>query len=175
MTYWIRKFFSSPQTHGRAIGEVLITTTFALLPLLITTVVFNYGKTEEINFTRSLSESTNNGQLFLYSYALFGSIFWLSFMKWDKDMSSPRRLLGFISVIITLLLVSLLGLDPTLSSVKNPTIVTASYWTYGSFLIINYLLLFYIEIEPRGAEESLRAGTDDLKKKYRGLGDSNGK
>ncbi|MEN1972391.1 hypothetical protein WCE34_08625 [Luteimonas sp. MJ204] len=169
MSYWIRQFFSRPQNHGKAASEVIVTAAVALSPLLITAVVFNYRNTSKFDLSAGLAEAIGGGQLFLYAYGLIGTIIWLSFMRWDRQVNGPRRILGFVTILIAFAIVGMLGLDPTISNAKNQTILSASYWIYGSFLFINYLLLFYIEIDPPPPEESLKEGTRSLKARYASL------
>lgn len=172
MIYWIRQFFSRPRTHGLAISQVAVTTIFALAPLLITALVFNYKNEGNFDFEAGVKQAVGGGQLFLYAYGLIGTIIWLAFIKWDRQMHGPRRLLGLITILASFLIVGMLGLDPTISSAKNIAIIKASYWTYAGFLFINYLLLFYLEIEPPGADESLKSGSKELIERYNRIRDS---
>lgn len=167
MIYWIKQFFTRPGTHLNALSEVIVTAIISLVPLFVTAVVFNYKNANVFDFTAGVEGAVGGGQLFLYAYALLGTIFWLAFMKWNRPMNAPRRIIGFMAVIAAFFIVSLLGLDPTISNAKNSLILQASYWTYGGFLIAHYLLLFYVDIEPPTAEESLAVSTKDLVGKYK--------
>ncbi|KQY50500.1 hypothetical protein [Lysobacter sp. Root494] len=167
MTYWIRQFFTRPKTHGLALAEVIVTAVIALAPLLITAIAYNYRNEANFDFYAGVKGAIGNGQLFLYAYGLIGTIFWLAFFKWNSPMHGPRRLLGFVTLLASLVIVGMLGLDPTISNAKNKAIVLSSYWTYGAFLFINYLLLFYLEIEPPPPDESLKSGSRKLKLAYR--------
>jgi hypothetical protein len=170
MIYWIRQFFTRPQAHGTAAAEVLVTAMFALAPLLITAIVYNYKNAGNFDLGQGVDQAIGGGQLFLYAYALIGTIIWLAFVKWDREMHGPRRILGIITLLAAFAIVGMLGLDPTISSAKNAVIVKASYWTYVAFLVIYYLLLFYLEIDPPDPEESLKSGSQKLKQRYKNLG-----
>lgn len=166
MTYWIKQFFSRPGTHWSAFQEVAVTAVISLVPLFITAVVFNYKNSSVFDLTSGLEGAVGGGQLFLYAYALLGTIFWLSFMRSDRLMNAPRRIIGFLTFIAALFIVSLLGLDPTISEAKNPAILKASYWTYFLFLISHYLLLFFVEIDPPPASKSIANSARDLIGRY---------
>lgn len=169
MIYWIRQFFTRPETHWSAISEVAVTAILGLAPLLITPLIFNYKNAGSFDFTLGIEQAIGGGQLFLYAYALFGTVVWLAFIRWDREMHGPRRLLGLIAILAALFIVGMLGVDPTISSIQNQSIIKASFWTYGGFLLINYLLLFYLEIEPPAADKSLKSGSQKLKDKYKNM------
>ena len=168
MTYWLRQLFTRPREHFSSLIEVFVTAVFALLPLALAAIKYNYEKAgDNFVFDQIVRQAFGGGQLFLYSYALIGTIIWLSLVKWDRPATAPRRFFGFITIIGSLTLVYLLAIDPTLSSAKNYLIIEARYWAYASFLLINYLLLFYMNIDPPTPEDSLAAGTSRLIKTYR--------
>ena len=126
MTYWLRQLFTRPREHFSSLIEVFVTAVFALLPLALAAIKYNYEKAgDNFVFDQIVRQAFGGGQLFLYSYALIGTIIWLSL------------------------------------------IIEASYWAYASFLLINYLLLFYMNIDPPTPEDSLAAGTSRLIKTYR--------
>lgn len=170
MIYWIRQFFTRPQSHLSAFAEVAVTSILALAPLMITALVFNYKNNGNFDLSSGIAQAIGGGQLYLYAYGLFGAIFWLAFIKWDKAVHGPRRVLGFVTILVALLIVGMLGLDPTISNAKNELILKGSYWTYLSFLFIYYLLLFYHEIDPPTAENSLKKGAQDLQQRYQNMG-----
>lgn len=172
MIYWIKQFFTRPETHVSALAEVVVTAVISLVPLFITAIVFNYKNIGIFDFASGTSGAVGGGQLFLYAYALLGTIFWLAFMRSDQPMNAPRRIIGFLTFVAALFIVALLGLDPTISNAKNPFILTASYWTYGCFLIAQYLLLFFVGIDPPTAEKSIAGSTKDLIGKYQRMKDA---
>lgn len=174
MIYWLKKFFSRPSTHWSAFQEVAVTAVVSLVPLLITAVIFNYKNENVFEFGAGVKGAIGGGQLFLYAYALLGTIVWLAFMKSDRPMNAPRRILGFLTFIAALFIVALLGLDPTISNAKNPFILKASYVTYGAFLIAHYLLLFFVEIDPPPAGQSIADSTKGLMDKFEQMGGRNG-
>lgn len=172
MIYWIKQFFTRPMTHWKALLEVTVTAIISLVPLLITAVIFNYKNEGVFDFYSGVRGAIGGGQLFLYAYALLGTIFWLAFMKFDRPMNAPRRAIGFLTFITALFIVSMLGLDPTISNAKNHFILESSYWTYSAFLIAHYLLLFFVEIDPPPVNESIASSTQELMGKYERMGDA---
>lgn len=172
MIYWIRQLFTRPKTHLNALMEVVVTAIISLVPLVITAVVYNYKNEGVFRFWSGMQGAVGGGQLFLYAYALLGTIVWLAFMKADRPMNAPRRVIGFLTFVTALFIVALLGLDPTISNAKNPFILTASYWTFGGFLVAQYLLLFFVDIEPPSAEQSLADSAKGLVNKYNNMQNS---
>jgi len=170
MIYWIKQFFTRRGTHWKALQEVTVTAIISLVPLLTTAVVFNYKNDGVFDFQSGVKGAIGGGQLFLYAYALLGTIVWLAFMKSDRPINAPRRIIGFLTFIAALFIVSLLGLDPTISNAKNSSILNASYWAYVAFLVAHYLLLFFVEIDPPSADKSIANSTEELINKYQRMG-----
>ncbi|MFG6637933.1 hypothetical protein ACGYJ8_18595 [Sulfitobacter sp. 1A12126] len=162
--YWLKQIFTRPKTHLWALIEVLITLVMAILPFLT-----YYAISAAQNEGAEASDFwgfVDRGQLFLLSYGLFGPVIWLSFVKPDVARHDARILLGVISILIVFPVVGFMGVDPTFSTVQNETIVSISYWFYGVFLFVNYLLIFYCTIEPPTAEDSLSKGSKSMKDRY---------
>ncbi|WP_243250559.1 hypothetical protein [Sulfitobacter pontiacus] len=164
MIYWIRQYFSRPENHLWALIEVLITFTMAVLPFisfyLIQSALSDVAKIAD--FWRLFER----GQLYLVSYGLFGPIIWLAFVKPDVARHNARVFLGMIGLVVVFPIVGFLGIDPTISTLQNKTVVKMSYWLYGGFLFLNYLLIFYCTIEPPSAEKSLAKGSKDMREMY---------
>jgi hypothetical protein len=66
-------------------------------------------------------------------------------------------------------IVGFLGVDPTFSTVANRQTVVWGYYFYASMLLINYLLLFYMDKQPPTVRDILRRGSDQLADDYRTL------
>jgi len=95
MLYWIGKFFSDFRAHGRALAEVAT--------VAIWSIVLCVGP-----YIRKLSQSANpisdlvfeRGQLFLLTYGIFGSVFYLAFIKGDSH--GAKKLLGFVALLLVI-------------------------------------------------------------------------
>lgn len=146
MIYWFKKYFTDRAAHWAAFSEVFVTAVFSLIPFAIALV--NASARRADGSFISFEEIVGRGQIFLLCYAIYGVIFWLAFGRGDVERHGARIFLGVIATVITLPVVGLLGIDPTFSNILNPTLIIISYWLYGLLLLLNYLLLFYLNVEP---------------------------
>lgn len=167
MSYWLRKLRSDPDGHKTALYEVFITAVFSLAPFIITYFVES-AKHSDASFM-PISALVGRGQLFLLSYGVYGTVFWLAFLKDDKPRHGARAFLGMIATILILPVIGFIGVDPSFSSVLNPNVVGWSYWMYGLLLVVNYLLLFYMNIEPPEPGEILDREARDMRDAFRGM------
>lgn len=163
MIYWIKKFFSDTSAHWRALVEVAIIALFSLLLYVC-------------QYLRKISTSLSavgdvsmfeKGQMYLLAYSLFGTIIWLSFVRWDRPRHGARMFFGVIAIIVIIPVITFIGFDPTFSSIVNDRIIEAGYWIFAFFLVINYLLLFYSDISPPDATDTIHKGSEALGAKYR--------
>lgn len=163
MMYWIRKLFSSPSIHLASAGEVAVTAVFSLIPFFITYfVLVGTEKNADIEF----SEVVARGQFFLLAYGIFGSVFWLAFLRNDVPRHDARAFIGLIAVLLVIPVVGFMGVDPTFQKVQNPSVIWWSYLLYAALLVINYLLLFFCRIEPPEPQDTLSKGAQEMRKKF---------
>lgn len=167
--YWIGKFFSQFDTHLKALSEVAITAVFSLAPLA-TAILIPSIKRADGSFI-PLAEVVGRGQVFLLSYGLYGTIFWLAFANGDYPRHTARILLGTIATFAILPVVSVSGVDPTFSTLLNPSLIQASYYLYGLFIVLNYLLLVYMRIEPPEPREVYKREAQTMRDRFRGMSD----
>lgn len=159
--YWIKKFFSDPESHGRSFIEVSVVAAFSLL--FVSLPGFrDLGANENI----SNIEFFTIAQILALTYAQYGSIFWLAFIRGDKPRHSPRAALGLVATLLIIPIVPYLSFDPQFQSVTAEGAKTVSFALYSVYLIINYLLLFYLNVEPPSPEKSLSKGASSLREKY---------
>ena len=163
--YWLKKYFSDFSAHVRAAYEVITTAVFSLIPFGIAylNASIRLPNGQFITF----AEIVGRGQVFLLSYALYGAIFWLAFGRSDTERHGARIFLGLIATLLIFPVVGLLGVDPTFSNILNSTIVRISYWLYAILLILNYLLLFYLNIEPPEPKEVYKREAKDMRDRYK--------
>ncbi len=167
MIYWLLKLGTDPRSHKAALYEVFITAVFSLAPFIITYFVESARHSDSTFLP--ISSLVGRGQLFLLSYGVYGTVFWLSFLKDDKPRHGARAFLGAIATIIILPVIGFLGVDPTFSSVLNPNVVEWSYWMYGLLLALNYLLLFYSNIDPPEPGSVLDREAKGMRDSYRAM------
>jgi len=165
MIYWFRKYFSDPAGHRAALSEVVVTAIFSLLPFFISFLVESAKKTD--GTYADPSQLVGRGQIYLLSYGIFGTIFWLAFVKGDRPRHGARVFFGTIGTFAVFPIVGFLGVDPTFSTILNSRIVGWSYVFYALFLWINYLLLFYMNITPPNPAEVFSREADKMQSDWR--------
>lgn len=165
--YWFKQLFSHRSAHWNAFCEVFCVCLFSLAPLGVSLFVQNTKAANGLSSIEpTLSLLFGKGQMYLMGYALFGTIFWLAFWSGDKEPHKARRFLGTLAFLAILPIFAGFGVDPTFSSVVNPTAVVWGYYFYGAFAAIYYLLLFYVSIDPPTPVDVFKSETDDLIAEY---------
>lgn len=170
MIYWIKKYFTNGPVHAHAVYEVLMTSLFSLSPFIITYFVGS-AKRMDGSFV-SLSEIVGRGQLYLLAYGIFGTVFWLAFLKSDRPRHGARAFLGGIATLLIIPVIGFFGVDPTFSTVLNPSVVHMGYYFYFGLLFLNYLIIFYLSIDPPEPGDIFSRETSEMAQKYKEL--SNG-
>lgn len=165
--YWIRQFFSDWRGHLTALTEVGLTAVFTLSPFII--AYFVRAARGPASFSDTFMDLFGRGQLYLLAYGVFGTVFWLAFVRWDQPRHGVRVFLGSVATILVLPIVGFLGVDPTFSSVANQTTVIWGYYFYASILLINYLLLFYMDKQPPTVRDILKRGSTQLADDYHSM------
>lgn len=167
MIYWVKQYFSRLSNHLLSLYEVLTIAVFSLLPFGITFFVASASREE--GQLASLSDIVGRGQLFLLAYSIFGTIFWLAFMRSDKPRHDARAFLGVIATLLIFPVVGFIGVDPTFSTILNDNIILLGYWFYGILLFIHYLILFYMNIDPPQPSDVISREASNMRSKYEEL------
>ncbi len=167
MIYWIKKYFSDPDAHWSALYEVFIVALFSISPFVVSYFVLSAKRTDG-SFS-SLDDIVGRGQVYLLGYGIFGTIFWLAFLKGDRPRHGARAFLGAVATLSMIPIVGFLGVDATFSTILNTQIVAFGFWFYSGLLIIYYLLLFYMNITPPGPNEIIGREADSMRDRYEEL------
>ncbi|WP_147158411.1 hypothetical protein [Novosphingobium sediminis] len=165
--YWIRRLFSNPQAHARALAEVFIGVVFSILPFLIAAFVRSARSTDAISV--NVDDLVSKGQMYLLAASLFGTVVWLAFARDDRPRHNARIVIGVIALICMFPIAGFIGVDPTFSTVFNPFWVKLSFGFYFLFIAFHYLLLFYCEISPPEPGEIFSRDTTTMAQKYEAL------
>jgi hypothetical protein len=165
---WIRPFLES-------IAEVLIVTLIGIAPFLLAVIRHNAinDKASEFDIGTVFVSSFSGGQLYLYAFSMLGTLLWLSIFKWTVPQRAYRWFLALVVVLIGFLIVALGGIDPTFSTINNAAIVRLSFYCYGSFVIIYFLLLIGEKEKPSSARKTFREEANALVGKLNNFGEAN--
>ncbi len=149
MIYWIRQLFTNGEGHKRAFAEVSIVGFFTLIPSIVTyySTLADKSKPAAAKGQFELTENglipfLDGGDLYFLGYAIFGTLFWLSFIRWDNEVHAARKLFGTASLMMVLLLVGFMGIDPELNGITLAPVKGMGIYFYISMNLIYYLLLF---------------------------------
>jgi uncharacterized membrane protein len=170
MRFWFRRFFSDWNAHLQAAEEVFFVCVIALIPLIALAVI-DQLRTTGIEVSHLFQEAIAAGQLYLYSFALLGTLFWLC-QKEHENLARfpPRKYLMFFVFVPSVLILVIYAIDPTMSKPLRPTFVTASFVVYSLYVALYYVLLVFDHLEPPPIEEGLQQEAHTLIEEYEQTG-----
>ena len=148
------------QRASRPFLEILIIVTVGFVPFGANIVRTSQDKNEDL--WRFTLDSLSHGQLYLYSFSLFGTLVWLSFFN-DRLPNFPARTAIRLVVLLSGIFMSVIGgVDPSFSNILNTTVINMSFTIYIVFLVCYFALLFSLEPRPETVGEIIEQGADDL-------------
>jgi hypothetical protein len=145
MRFWLGLFFSNRECHKHAFNEVFVVALFSIFPLVLLPFIASLKSAAEAPFDpiSTLWAAISAGQLYLYSFAMFGMIIWLCVEDVTKKPFAPRVYFVVAAVLPAFLCLLVYGSDPGLSKPLNPLVVRISVWIYCGYLLIYYALLVF--------------------------------
>jgi hypothetical protein len=166
MGFWLKQFFSDRRAHRRAAEEIFFVCTISLLPLILLAVIDLFRR-DSASVSELFWDAIGSGQLYLYSFSLFGTLFWLCQKEHENFRRfEPRRYLMFLIWVPSVLIILIYALDPKLSIPLKPSFVHASYLIYGLYVVLYYVLLVFDNLEPPDVEDYLQEKAKELIGKY---------
>ncbi len=128
MKFWIRQFFSDAKAHKMAAYEVIIVCVLSLIPLFALAVI------DELpieNIRGLFNEAVGAGQLYLYSFSLFGTLFWLCQKEHENfPRFEPRLFFMFVIFIPCMLIIVIYATNPAMTKPLSQGFVNVSYGVY---------------------------------------------
>lgn len=169
MRFWLNLFFSNRECHKRAFDEVFVVAVFSIFPLLLLPFIASVKSGAETPFdlTSVLWAAISSGQLYLYSFAMFGMIIWLCVEDVSNKPFAPRIYFVTTAVLPAFLCVLVYGSDPDLSKPLNLVVVRISVWIYCGYLFIYYALLVFKMARAPFFTEAVNGEINDLIDKSR--------
>jgi NADH:ubiquinone oxidoreductase subunit 5 (subunit L)/multisubunit Na+/H+ antiporter MnhA subunit len=167
MIYWAKKYFTDPSAHFEAAYEVFVVFAFSLAPFFVAYFI----NASRLSNSSTFEDLFGRGQIYLLAYALFGTIFWLAFLKSGRPRHGARVFLGFLATLLVFPLVGFLGVDPTFSTVINSSVVRFGFILYAILLTIYYLLLFYMDVQPPEPREIFIREVSEMRVRYEEMTD----
>lgn len=162
--YWIKKFFTDREAHFRAFSEV-----FTVAAFTFALYVGSFLKASASSTSGTAEQLLKRGEVFLLIYALFGTLFYLSFIHVGKPTNGPKKFIGLLISLIIIPIVLMSGFDPTFHFIVNEDVNRGGYLVFLLFLFSYHALLFFQEIEPPSPEAVLNAEAKSMADKVREL------
>lgn len=174
MIFWFKQFFSSSKAHKLALYEVFVVCGLSLIPLLAL-AVFDQLHSAEPDFEQLFWGALGSGQLYLYSFSLFGTLFWLC-QKEHENFSrfEPRLFLMLAIFIPCALIIVIYATNPTMSKPLAPRFVNLSFMVYSLYCALYYVLLVFDHLEPPAVEQGLQNAANSLMDEFNRQGKANG-
>ncbi len=170
MKFWLNQFFSDRNAHRLAAAEVFFVCVISLIPLLALAIIDQFRLTS-IEVSNLFWDAISSGQLYLYSFALLGMLFWLCQKEHENfTRFTPRIYLMFLVLVPSFLIVIIYAIDPTMSRPLKPGFVKISFLVYALYVILYYVLLVFDHFDPPPVERRLQEETRELIDEYQQLG-----
>jgi hypothetical protein len=159
MLFWLNQFFSNRAFHFRALEEVIFIAIVSIIPLLILPFVASVKAPAEVPFDLGLVIWTAiaSGQLYLYSFSLFGTIMWLCVEDVSSKAFAPRKYFVLAGIILAFLCMLVYGIDPGLSKPLNPILIDISIFIYVIYLLMYYALLVFKMLRAPSIDDTVEA------------------
>lgn len=172
MRFWIGQFFSSGKAHRLAFYEVFTVCLLSLCPLLFLAVIDELHQ-GEANIDQLFSSALNSGQLYLYSFSLFGTLFWLCQKEHENfTRFEPRLFLMFAIFVPCSLILVVYATNPSMSKPLGASFIKLSFVVYGFYVLLYYILLVFDHLEPPAVEAGLQTGSNSLIDEYERRGNT---
>lgn len=164
MWFWLKQFFSNRDFHKRAFEEVFVVAVVSICPLMLLPFIASAKSSAEVpfNLVSTIWSAIEAGQLYLYSFSLFGMIIWLCVEDVSSKIFPPRKYFVIGAILSAFLCLLVYGIDPSLSKPLNPVLVQVSIYIYGFYLLMYYALLVFKMLRAPSLAETFDAGTAHL-------------
>jgi hypothetical protein len=167
MFFWIRHFFSGSEHHKDAAQEVGLVCGIALVPLLLLPLIEHLRSNLDVPAT-VLWQAVSSGQLYLYSFALLGTLHWLSQKdRADRASFPPRKYLSLFLWLPAIIMFIVYSFDPSLSKPLSQTLIWISIAFYVLYVLLYYILLVFEKLPPPDVNKTLSDGAKVLILDYR--------
>jgi hypothetical protein len=176
MRLWITLFFSNRDFHRRAFEEVFVVTLVSIFPLLLLPFVASIKLSAEtpFNFTSTVWSAVESGQLYLYSFSLFGTLIWLCVEDVSSRAFPPRKYFSIAAILAAFLCLLVYGYDPGLVKPLNPVLVRISIWIYAAYVLMYYALLVFKMLRAPSISDTVDNEVKNLISKSRKTGSGDG-
>jgi len=167
MLFWLRHFFSDAEPHKDSAQEVSLVCGIALVPLLLLPLIEHLRSSLDVPVA-VLWQAISSGQLYLYSFAMLGTLHWLSQKdSVDHPAFPPRKYLSLFVWLPAIIMFIVYSFDPSLSKPLSHTLIWISIVFYVLYVVLYYILLVFEKLPPPDADKSLSRGAKVLILNYK--------
>lgn len=162
MRFWIGQFFSDAKAHKLALYEVVVVCVISLIPLFALGVI-DQLPLDSPNIGQLFTDALGAGQLYLYSFSLFGTLFYLCQKEHENfTRFTPRLFLTFVIIVPCFLIIVIYATNPAMQRPLSNGLVNVSYFVYGLYVSLYYILLVFDHLTPPPVEQGLQQATKSL-------------
>ena len=148
---------------GSAILEVLCVGTLGVTPLLAASFLNIHSQDGSVaGSMANLRQYVQLGQLFLYSFAMIGTLLWLLLARSTGAHLLFRVLLGLATLAVAIIAVGVFMQDPRMSTQLNDFLVQVSFGCFFTCLITYFFLLMCESAPPRPAGAAFQPDINKL-------------
>ena len=170
MKFWIRQFFSDGSAHWKAVEEVFFVCVLSLLPLFALAII-DQLRLSSVQVSELFWSAIAAGQLYLYSFSLFGTLFWLCQKEHENfERFQPRRYFMFLAFVPSVLIIVIYAIDPSMSKPLQPALIKVSFVVYLLYAALYYILLVFDHLEPPPIEAGLQEESGELIDEFERIG-----
>src|SRR5271166_21528 len=138
---WLRDFFSKPDKHKSAAFEVIVVTIFSLVPLFVLPPLADLRyHPSQISFS-IIWKAVDSGQLFLYSFGVFGMLIWLLGISRKKTPDGVFYISLLLVIVPSIVCILMISNDPDFKVAIDPFLVKISIVLYVLYVLLSYFLI----------------------------------
>ncbi len=169
MRFWIGLFFSNKEFHRRAFEEVFVVTIVSIFPLLLLPFVASLKVAADtpFTFTKAIWSAIESGQLYLYSFSLFGTLIWLCVEDVSSKEFPPRKYFAIAAILTAFICLLVYGYDPGLTRQLNPTLIETSLCIYVLYVAMYYALLVFKMLRAPSVSDTVDTEVNTLIRRSR--------
>jgi hypothetical protein len=145
MKFWLALFFSNREFHKRAFEEVFVVVVVSIFPLVLLPFIASARLSADtpFDFASTIWSAIASGQLYLYSFSLFGTLIWLCVEDVSSREFPPRKYFTIAAILAAFLCLLVYSFDPGLTKPLNPVLTKISIWIYVAYVLMYYALLVF--------------------------------
>ena len=164
MRFWLALFFSNREFHKRAFEEVFVVVVVSIFPLVLLPFIASARLSADtpFDFASTIWSAIASGQLYLYSFSLFGTLIWLCVEDVSSREFPPRKYFSIAAILTAFLCLLVYSFDPGLTKPLNPVLTKISIWIYVTYVLMYYALLVFKMLRAPSVSDTVDQEVNNL-------------